>query len=474
VRAIIANRARLPYDPARVLSWLDRTISDRVARAILAGSFALFLIGQIAAVLSFIPHHANIFDLGFGFGGYIRSLTQHGQFAACIGATCPKALRMPLLPLFYSAISFITTDQRTIALIKVVLLAAILLSWFLYLLQMHRSLSRHATQAWSVIGLLLALSPAVAKHASALSYEEGVLLEVLLLWTYSYLLLILIDRNEEWSGRGRSLAIATIALATIAHLAKSSMALVLLLSAIVTLLIAIRRRDLSVALALGLCVSVVAGWGIRNKVATGHFSIMSSWDGDHLFRGWNSDSVRLYPDVNLDRIFDSKVAYLADGTMVNIQWRLPPNPFLTEWEWDAYFRSLARIWVETHPVAALRFAARKLYVFAATIRKTPYTYTNDARGSLRPSLELYLTDAWLFVGRCLEVLLLAMICTLWRTRDATLRYLAGGALAACVAYAAPYLIGFSYERHVTVFLVMVAVCCAVLGAQAWQISLAKQ
>lgn len=456
-----------------MLLWLDRTLSDEVARAILAFSFAVFLIGQFAAIFYFIPPHASIFDLGFGFGPYVQLLTQDGQFAQCIGATCAKASRMPLLPVLYRTIGFVSTDQRKVAVFKDILVSAGLAIWFLRLLHIHRRLNRHAIQCWSAFGVLLSLSPAVVKHAAALSYEEGVLLGILLLWAYSYLLLVFIYTKEGWDGRRRSLAIATIALATVAHLAKSSMVLILLLSMAITLLVAVRRRDVVVAGAVVLCVSLVAGWGIRNEIATGHFSIMSSWDGDHLFRGWNTDSENLYPDVNLDRIFDSKIAYLASGEAVNIQWTFLPEHPHTEWGYDTYFRSLAWTWIRTHPSKAFRFLARKVYVFAATIRKTPYTYTNDARGSLRPSPALYLTDAWLFIGRCLEVLLVVLMVILWRTRDASSRYLFGAAVAACSAYAAPYIIGFSYERHVTVFFVIVAVCCAVLGAQAWQMFEAK-
>ena len=305
------------------------------------------------------------------------------------------------------------------------------------------------------------------KHAASVSYEEGILVEVLLLWTYSFLLLILTYVREGWTNHGRALAILTIALALVAYLTKSSMTLILALSASTTLFMACRRRDLWAGLAFVFCFSVVAGWGLRNEFVSGHFSIMTSWDGGNAFKGWNGESAKLYPDVVLDQISRTKIAYLADGTVVSIQQTLPPAPLHNEWEWYAWCNSSALQWANTHRWDALKFSARKIYFFLVSIRKTPYTYTNDARNSLKPSAELCVTDTWLFAGRCLELFLVVLVWMLWRTRDAAARYLAGAAIAVCLAYAALYLVGFGYERHVTVFLVIVGVCCAVLSTEVW-------
>jgi hypothetical protein len=452
----------------QVLSWVDSKLSDKVAWAILIGCLSAFSIGKFAAVVLFTPHDQSIFDLGVALGAYVQTLTEHGHFAACIGPACSTAARMPLLPLLYCAIGFISRDQRTAGLIKAVLLSAIFFPSFFYLLRVNRAFSRHAIQCWSVIGLLLFLSPPVMKHAAAVSYEEGILVEVLFLWAYAYLLLILsYVRQQGAANHVRALAILTTSLALLAYLTKSSMVLILLLSALTTLFMAIRLRDIWAGVAFVFSFCVVAGWGLRNELVSGHFSVMTSWDGGNAFRGWNGESAKLYPDVVLDQIFRTKIAYLADGTMVTIRPTLPATPPRNEWEWYGWYQASAVQWATTHRWDALRFSARKIYFFLVSIRKTPYSFTIDARDSLRPSAELYMTDGWLFVGRCMQFFLLVMVWMLWRTRDTASRYLAGAAVAVCVAYAAPYLVGFGYERHVTVFLVIVGVSCAVLSAEVW-------
>ncbi len=450
-----------------ILSRVARSLTDKVAFSILLAGIGALLIGKLLAVAAFIPRDQTIYDLGFGIGRCLQSMSLHGRFADCIETWCARASKMPFAPLFFYGIGFLSIDQRTAGYIKALSMSAAFLPLFVYLLRVNRTFSRHALQCWSVIGVVLFFSPPVMKHAGALTYEEGILLEVLLLWSYSYLLLILSYSHSTSRRQSRILAILTIALALFAFMTKSSMLLIFVLSAITVWFIALRHRDLGTGLALVLSISMVVGWGLRNQFVTGHFSIMTSVDGNNLFRGWNSDSARVYPDILLDRIFDSRIAYLANGTAVSLQTTLPHESSWNEWDWDRYFKNRAMQWASDHRWEGLSFSARKLYWFLMAVRKTPYTYTNDARTALRPSLELFVTDGWLLAGRCLELVLLALLWMLWRTGAPSTRCLALAAIAVCVAYATPYLIGFGYERHVTVFLVIVGVCCAVLGAQFW-------
>lgn len=455
-----------PDSPSQsMLSRFGRNFSEAVAQRILIGILIAFSIGQVAAAIFFTPHQ-SMFDLAFGFGPYIHTLVEHGRLAACPEDGCSRALRMPLIPLFYGALSFVSTDQRIVAIGKVLLMSAVFLPTLAYLVRVHRCLNRHAIQCWSILGTGLFLSPPVIKHAAALDYEEGMLVELLLLWSYAYLLTILSDA-KGWDARTRTLAIIVIVAATLSSLTKSSMMLALLVSVLTVSLMALRHRDAVAGVTILLCIVTIGGWGVRNRLVSGHFSMMSSWDGYNAFKGWNSASAKIYPEVNLDQIFNSTMVYLADGTLIDIELRLPHAPFANEWDSNAYLESRALQWIRSHPREALGFFARKFFVFIIGIQKTPYTYSNDARASTRPSLELCVTAVWLFFGRLLELLLLLLMWILWRTGDTTSRRLAGAASLVCVTYAAPYLAGFAYERHITVFLMLVGVSCVVLGARAW-------
>lgn len=294
----------------RTFFWLDRTVSYRLAALIIYLSLGMFVVAKFVAVLIFTEKNANIGSLGFEFGPYIATLIEHGRYAACMAPSCAKATRLPALPLFYFLLSFISKNQLMIALIKAALMSAIFVPSLLVLLKLGQSKSPHMTQAWSLIGPVLFLSPVVAKHSAAITYEEGILTEVLLLWGFSFLLLIKSLSAKGGREHSDGLMLGMMALAIVAYLTKSSMILFAFMSIAAALVSLVRYRDPSAAVAVVACVCAIAAWGVHNEIATGRFSLMSSDDGYNGVRGWDEQAAQVYPQFTLDRLYNSKVLYL--------------------------------------------------------------------------------------------------------------------------------------------------------------------
>lgn len=425
-----------------------------------------FCVAKQIAAGYYLSGQETVFDLSFGFGSYVQSLYETGTFASCGPEGCARASRMPLLPLIYFSLAQMTTGLMTVTFIKNLLLSVMTATALTFLWRRQPEMREGELRPWVLVCMVLTMAPPVIKHASFPHYEEGLLLEMLFVWTIAGLTAIRTLSSSQSNPPARGAVILFATLGLIVYLIKSSMLLVLAGSLIVALLWASKYRDLRVLLVALLSTATVLAWGARNHTVTGQFSVMTSWDGSNAYRGWSEAGYRFYPDVNLDRLFDSSVAWKADGEEVAI----PPLPklkeFKDEWAKDDYLRSLAWQWMIEHPYDAICFTARKVYLFFIGIHKTPYTYTNDARGTAnRSRIEAYLTSGWLLLGRLMELALIIALFRLWRQGDGTARLLAGGTIALNLLYAAPYLAGFSYERHVTVYLVMVAASLAFISVE---------
>jgi hypothetical protein len=428
--------------------------------------FVWFSIAKILASFYFFRADDSIFNLSFGFGSYIESLYETGQFSSCANNVCDYATRMPLIPLVFSAIAHISKSTLIAAIIKNTALSGIVFFTFAYLLRMQITINKNSALVWCFVSLVLSLSPPVVKHASSIYYEEGFLVELMFLWTFSLLVTTQLLSGTNARGEERSAVILCTIFGLTAFFIKSSMILVLVLSCALALSWAIKFRDLKVLIIIFLSVTAVVTWGIRNKLVTDRFDVMTSWDGPNAYRGWSENGFNLYPDVVLDRLFDSAVAYKANGETVTIKSIPTHEQFSSEWASNDYYRALAKNWLIDHPWDGVKFSLIKAYMFFVDIRKTPYTYTNDARAPSDQSwFEGIVTSVWLLVGRAFELMMLALMVMLWRKKDSRARILVLSVVAANTAYAAPYLLGFNYERHVTVYLVLVAVCVAVMSAE---------
>ena len=445
-----------------MLRFVRRLYTSRAGYTKLALLAAWVCLIKLLAVVVFTPATESIFHISFGFGGFIESLDTAGKFQSCTDGFCTYSTRMPALPLFFAAIGLVTENMLAAALIKSVLLTIVVVIGFRYLIRLQAGSDAHKTGAWFLVALVLGFSPTVIKHAATVHYEEGFLIELLFLWCFAFLVAL-----HQWADsasdrvRRDGVVVFALTLSTLAYLLKSSMIAVLALSLLLAAVWFLRTKSRRVLVAAVLSLTCVTGWGVRNLVVTDHFSVMTSFDGQNSYRGMSSEGRQLFPELYLDRMFDSKVAYLPDGERIP----LVPLPaiadFKDEWAQDRYYKTKSAEWLLAHPGEWVGYTVKKAWNFFGGVHKTPYTYSNDARG-LRPNIEDRATMLWLIGGRALEVAMVALLIGLWRRRDRITRTLCVGVVAANLAYAAPYLVGFNYERHVTTYLVIVAACVGVL------------
>src|SRR5262245_35624084 len=120
------NWQRLLLQPdARLSRWLG----------VLAVALPLVaLLPKYFVIRSLYPVDASIFDLGFGFADYLRSLFESGEFkscttlpfATCHPGVCTEAARMPVLPGLVAALGKVVgTSSASVAIAKAVILAIV-------------------------------------------------------------------------------------------------------------------------------------------------------------------------------------------------------------------------------------------------------------------------------------------------------------------------------------------------------------
>lgn len=425
----------------------------------------VFLVFKLAVMAVTIPASQTIFQLDFGFGDYIRSLHTTGDLAFCRKSFCSYSTRMPLIPWLYHLLGYLTLNSLVVAAIKNVALSLFVVWSFRHLLRSQQVFHSKALESWCWLLPVVVLSPAVIKHASAITYEEGILIELGLLWTFAFLLTARMLANKE-AGAKAGPAVMMVLLSAVIYMAKSSMLSLLMASLLLGLLVVIQRRHWPTLVSLLCALSLPLAWGVRNENVTGRFSVMTSWDGENMYRGASDLGYRLYPDVMLDRIFDSSEFHLRDGTVVKHEALPSIGHFKDEWVWNDHYRALALQWVQQHPAEALLYTGQKVFNFFVRIEKTPYQYQSDGSEiAQRFGVQNLLTMAWLLAGRLLTVVMLVLLWRLAMRRDTGSVHLVLGVLMVNAAYAAPYILGFNYERHITPYLVIVTACVAMLLAQ---------
>jgi hypothetical protein len=374
-------------------------------------------------------------------------------------------------------IGLITKDLRSAAVIKDLLLAAIVFPMLYWLIRDYARQNRFIMGLWVVIGAVVFLNPVVIKHASQLTYEEGLLIAPMILWTFALLFLVKIAIDGSGSsGLLKRLVTIVLVIGLFMQFTKCSMLLCFALTASVVLFVAIQKRSRYAAIALGLSLCSLLAWGVRNDIVSGRFTVMTSWDGANLYQGWNNEAAKVFPQVVLDRLFDSggKVIYLENGDAVPVPYNPVENTFKTEWDWNDFYVARAKQWGRDHPMEAARYTFVKAWNLLVTVRRSPYTNGTDARihttstGKPQPFIENSIITVWLAVGRLFELLAVILIIVLWRRHDLKSRALALIASAIMVAYSAPYLVGFNYERHTTLLLVLVVISTTVLLAEVLQ------
>lgn len=441
----------------RLIRWLFLSRDGYLKLILLATGMVLL---KLLAVVAATPTGESIYHISFGFGAYVEGILVDGRYQGCVDGICTSAARMPAQPLFFAAIGVVSTSLMIAALVKAILLSTLVIWSFRYLLRLQVGSDRLKTGVWFFVGGVLVLSPVVLKHIVTVHYEEAFLIEILFVWAFAFLVAL----RQLASGaaeRNNGVVVLAVTLSSLAYLFKSSMILVFALTLLLALCWWLRGHSRAVLVTAVVSLAPMAAWGIHNQVATDHFSVMTSFDGQNSYRGLNSEGRRMYPELYLDRLFDSDAVYTPDGEEIELPTLPDRSEFSDEWSYDQHFRAEAMDWLKANPGEAAQFTLKKAWNYFGAIHKTPYTYDADAR-DLPTSIGDQVTMAWLLLGRLIWLGMLALLVLLWRTRDRAARWLCLGVVGINATYSGPYLVGFNYERHVTTYLVIVSACVGVL------------
>jgi hypothetical protein len=417
---------------------------------------------KLIAVLLYIPAGTSIFDVQFSFGPYLKSLYDGKGFAGCDTYGCDYSSRMPGLPYFLLAISGLTTSMRVAAAIKVVLLS--IMVYFACRAPSKRLTTRTPMHLvfYAAVSIFIVFSPNLIKHTSAMNYEEGYNIELLAVTTLCVMTLLLMPKLEA----GWVRYVVPIVTASLCYLFKSSMILVWLSVSAIVLYVALTsgRKWLAVAL-LALAVVSPLSW-LAHNYATGHrLSVMSSYDGENMFRGWNAHTLDIYPQCTLDVLFEP--IDVCMGKKMDYPKEVGRSDYATEWDWNDGYKKRATDWIVQNPLAAIKTLGVKFYTVAASVRLAPYRLSDRYVERSRGAIEEALGSAWLTIGRLFELFGLVMSVVLLLRGDARARHVAIASLLLTAAYATPYVLGYGFERHFAPF-VMLSALCSIFVFSEWQ------
>ena len=264
-------------------------------------------------------------------------------------------------------------------------------------------------------------------------------------------------------GFSRRLMGLSLGLACLLYLLKASLLIVFGVTALATAAWAVRRRCAHLLVLALLAALLPLAWGTYVKAQSGRFSVMTSYDGENLRRGWNAETARIYPVIEIDRVFDSRVAYLPGGELVPIEAKPLRANFANEWAWSDYNRAAAMTWIKAHPGDAAGLELRKVQNYFLSWHETPASYGADGRvAALGQRLKNWLVMIWLLSARAVVYAFVAGCGWLW-LRAPDKRPAIGFAAFLAAGYAAPCLMGFNFERHITAGLALTLGSVLALG-----------
>ena len=429
-------------------------------RSVITAVGALMAIA-LAVVPAFYSFAGTLSDFPFRFGWAIESVARTGSLMACSPPPihdnyCTFASRMPLLPYALVGLSKLVGENLLpIALAKTVLLDLLLLFY------LGRFIAfTGANRATAAILLAVFAGPQFMLHSLAPFYEEGYLTPLLAIVSILQLAYAL-GREDEFPAWAR--LPAYIAVSGALYLLKSTMIFVLAWN-LMFLLFFVRlgaaRRTVAV---VALCMAPLL-WGAVVYHVTDRFTVGTSIDGLNLLRGNNPAALALYPRYTIDRTVGDGVVEVHGDKITQfdpatVDTRFGTNPWRSEWELDDAYRDVALRWMGGHLDDVLRLTGRRLWVFFVEIRNTPLV-----PDSPKPApLILAAGMIWMAVMRLL--MWGAIGVALNDLRRAVLRRMAIGFLGLLAAYAVPFIIAYTMERHV----VPIFLPCALFLIVRWQL-----
>ena len=436
---------------ARVAASMPAITGGRIV----LGLVAWMLLLKLAAVAAFTHSGEDIFNLGFSFDPYVRSILDGRGFVSCDTGGCDVSSRMPALPYFMAAMAKVTTSLRVASILKALLLSGLL---YLAIRGVERCLvirkPIHAI-AYTLLGLFVVMSPNLVKHAAAINYEEGFLIELVAINFLGVMMLL----APGPAAPGVARFVIPVAAASVAYLFKSSQVLVWLATVGIVLGVAIRARRYTLAsLLLVLALAGPAGWLVHNYTSAGRLTVMSSYDGENMFRGSNAHTLDVYPHCSLDVLFVKD--RVCEGQPVLTEMEIGRPGFATEWAWNDAYKARAMDWILQNPAAAAKTVAVKFAVFFGATGLVPYVTTIPLPDGLaeaqRGIMEKLVGSVWVIPARLLEIIVLLASLWLLVRGDRPARATALAILMFVACYSAPYVFGFGHERHFAPMLMMCA------------------
>ena len=421
--------------------------------------FFLFL-KIVSSYYYYFDYEFNIFNLSNVFGGYINSLYLDQDFKSCISdnqftifnngkISCSYATRMPVLPYLYFIFTFVSKEYFFIAILKNILISLL----FIYCLKIfYKKFIQKSPNTFYLINfflLIIFVSPSVIKHASNISYEEGIILELLILWSLFFLLCSYFF-TKNFTEKNESIPIMTILLSTIIYFTKASMLLCLILSIGISLFWFYKKKNYKIILTIIISFSLILSWGYRNYKVSNSFNIGSSINWVLGYYGLNNTALEIYPEIALDQIFFAKNFKLKNNKTIKNQDNINLK-FKNEWNKNNYYKKKSLEWIKDNPLNFVKLTTMKFYNFFIYPKKTPYSVGPIVNEEYKKySFQQIVVFIWLLFGRLSTLLLLFLIYKKWQNE----KVLCLSIVLMCGAYAAPYLIGFNYERHITPFIIM--------------------
>ncbi len=388
--------------------------------------FLSYVLG--ASFVSIMFRHlptSSVFDLQFLYGPLIRNIVTSNVYASA--DLVFTAHRMPFIPYFLSAIAVLHDDVFLASVVKNLLFCSIT---FLALSRWVRHGGAGGRRERLLAILLVASFPQFVFWAVSPDADEGYIIHLMAALSVG------LFTDTAVSPRRWATLTALALLNAVLYLTKSSM---LPVSVGFWVMYWVKSADLKVAGVFGgflLCAVVL--WGSMNLRHSGTFAINTSLDGWNLYKGNNEAALLLYPKYNLD---------IADDEGLTA-WTRPAGT--GEWEFNSAARGKAVEFALNHPIDELRLLGRRVFVFFLEIRRNP-VYRGEGHfdsplywlGTLYMAAfrAAFLGSIWLGVRRLRE----------YRKerqpgrREAMIRTIFFFTMLA--AYAVPYLVGFTSERH---------------------------
>lgn len=424
--------------------------------------FLFFFLKIISSLSFYINDPRTTFELTNSFGGYIESIYLGYGFQSCVFDNhftifiqnkigCNFSTRMPVVPYLYAFLSFFSKKVLFVSLMKNTIMSLI----FFYLVRIFFNANKNMLKKIYIFNFLLLiifLSPPVIKHASNVYYEEGLTIEFLILWTMFFLLCLfqikkkLLEKNELAPS---ILLIISIVL----YFTKETMLFCLLLSIAVNIIWIINKFNLKILLTITLSIILLFAWGARNYMATGKYFVGSSINWMLTYYSFNSTSYKIYPEVALDQLFVAKEFILKDGTKIENN-EINKLKFEDELSRNQYYKEKTILWTKENPIILGEYIVKKMYNFLIYVKKTPFSIGPDVKKEyFKNHIQEIAILIWLLIGRFCTLILAYLIIKNWNKE----KFLCFFIILMNFSYATPYLLAFSYERHITPFLIIIMI-----------------